>query len=65
MFPNVMGLIRSSLSPNIDLPAEWIERVNVAQIVDELHEILEDGDLDRVHDRLHELKKQYTSQEVD
>ncbi len=65
MFPNVMGLIRSSLSPNTDLPAEWIERVSVAQMVDELHEIFEDGDLDRVHDRLHELQNQYTSQGFD
>lgn len=62
MFPDVMNLVKSSLQPEANKPAEWIERRDVSRMLDELNNLLEKGDLSDARARLIELQKQYAVQ---
>lgn len=63
IFPDVLKIVKSSMIPDPGKPPEWIERKYVSAMLDEIHGLLEQGDLKHVCIRVNELKSQYAVQE--
>ena len=59
-FPNVMDMVRSSLSPKSQVPVEWVRRDEVYQLLGELDNLLMQNSVETIHARLTEMQKQFS-----